>query len=211
MPRPSLSDLRALPDLKTTYRWNLSFISVPTGLDLPVDRDINIRCESVELPKLVGQTTQYNIRGFEVRQPGRYSYSESLTLIFLETVDNFTSLFFKTWRELVWTTDIHTSVPKNLGLQNPVASSLSSVANVAGNLAAGVGVDARIRLELLNNQDEPIWEYVIIGCFPQEVDPGQLNSESEALKTTVILSYDFFRDGPVGTGNISIPLLQDLI
>lgn len=172
MPRPSIDQVRSVADFTNIFRWNLAFAKFPSAVASPPNsEDLNLRCESAELPRLTGQTIVQNIRGHQVRQSGIYNYTDSLTLTFVETVDNAIHQFLKDWREATWETKTGIAQPKS-------------------------DLEAIITLQRLNNQDEPIWEYKLVGAFLQDFDfGGTLDGiTSESLKPQMILSYDFFED-----------------
>jgi len=172
MPKPTLDQIRSVGDFTSLFRWNLLFASFPAAVAAPPTlEDLNIRCESTELPRLTGQTVIQNLRGHQVRQPGIYNYSDTLTLTFVETVDNVVHNFLRDWREAVWAT--------NTGVAQSKAD-----------------VSAIILIQRLNSQDEPIYEYKLKGAFLADFDFGGTldGATSDALKPQLILSYDNFED-----------------
>jgi len=171
MTRPSLDQIRGIADFTNLFRWNLIFTEFPASVPGFNSEDFNIRCESAELPKLTGQTIVQNLRGHQVRQGGIYNYSPTITLTFVETVDNKIHNFLRQWREQMWATNTGISASK------------------ADN-------EAIIQLQRLNNQDDPIYEYKLIGALLEDFDfGGTLDGvTSDALKPTMILAYDRFED-----------------
>ena len=168
MPRPDLSQLRAVGDYATLFRWNLSFLQFPAAIAFNSDVDLNLRCSSVELPSRDNQTIITNVRGHQRRDSGIVNFSDSITLEFTETVDNTIHDFLNQWNEATWSTR-------------------------TGITASKADLEARIRIERLNNQDEPIWEYILVGCFIQAFELGTLDGESsEKILPNITLSYDFF-------------------
>lgn len=177
MVRPTIDQVRSVADFTNIYRWNLVFAQFPAAVaNPPALEDLNLRCESSELPRLTGQTMQHNLRGHQVRQSGIYNYSDSLTLTFIETVDNVVHNYLKAWREAMWETKTGVTQPK-------------------------ADCEAIILLQRLNNQDDPIWEYKLVGAFLQDFDfGGTLDGvTSDSLKPQLILTYDYFEDKQLNT------------
>ena len=166
--------VRGLPDFATLVKWDVSFSRTPGGLAVP--NNFNFQCLSTDIPKTdAGQTVDVWIRGNRVRQPGIYKSTDTIEMAFAETVDNAISELIRSWRELCWETNT----------------------NVQGNRS---DVEADILLTRLNRQNEEIWSYKLIGCFLEDYDPagGQLDGENtEILRPTLTVSYDYFEDGPV--------------
>lgn len=172
MAKPTIDQVRSVGDFTALYRWNLIFAKFPAAVANPPDtNDLNLRCESSELPRLTGQTIIQNIRGHQVKQPGIYNYGDSITLTFIETVDNLIHNYLKSWREACYQTKTGISQDK-------------------------ANVEAIIQLQRLNNQDVPIYEYKLIGSFLQDFDFGGTldGTTSDSLKPQLILTYDYFDD-----------------
>lgn len=171
MARPSLSDIRSLPDVAQLYRWNLIIAQAPTGVTAP-SQALNLRCETTTIPKATNSTFEVNVRGHKVMQNGILTYDHSLSLTFIETVDNTVHQFFKTWREQMWATR-------------------TGVAAFPTNQLKGEFI-----LERLNNQDAAVWRYAMHGVMLQDYDVGTLdNVSSDGLRPTLTFTYDFFDDG----------------
>jgi hypothetical protein len=169
----TIDQLRSMQDFAKTYKWDLQFLTLPVvgPFAFPVSQAMNLRCESTEIPTVNNQKIEVELRGHKVRQPGISDYVGTLTLNFTETVDNTVHNFFKAWREVIWETRTGRSFSK--------AQST-----------------ATIKITRLNNQDEPIWDYVIYGCFPEAFEMGSLDSASEIMRPALTLSYDYFTDAP---------------
>jgi len=174
MARPTIENIRGIGDFATLYRWNLTFITLPPAVADFNKEDLNFRCESFTLPKLTGSTIDVSIRGLKVRQPGIYDYERDITLTFAATVDGKIHNFFRKWREAIWVTGEGRSAFSKAQLQ------------------------ADINLTQLNNEDKPFWEFILVGCFLQSFDFATMTSaESDIQKPTLVLNYDYFKDGPV--------------
>lgn len=172
MARPTIDQIRGIGNVTQLFRWNLIMAQFPAGIAAaPRSEALNLRAESATLPKLTGTNTEVKIRGHKVNQPGIHNYSPSITLTFIETVDNTIHTFLKQWREICWQTRTGIQLPKSQ-------------------------VEAVVLLQRLNQQDVPIWEYKLIGAFLQDYEPGgTLNNEgSDPLKPQMTLTYDLFED-----------------
>jgi hypothetical protein len=139
----------------------------------PDSSELNIRCETSEIPKRTQNVQVNNIRGHAVRQVTNTEYAGQLTLTFIETVDNKILKFLQSWREACYQTK-------------------------TGNGNFKADTEAKIRLERLDTQNNPIYEYVLIGCLCQDTTDGATLSGGggggEAIKPELIVSYDYFED-----------------
>lgn len=178
MPRPSIEHLRGLGDLSTNYQWNLNFVTFPIAVTLagrfPKGEDLNKRCISTTLPKKSTGRLTANIRGYQVNQPGTLQYNESIQLEFIETVDNVVSLFLLAWHELCSRTGTQIHWPKDM-------------------------LESIIQIERLDRQDNPIWLYVLYGCFLMDYEHGELNSSNGLLQPKITITYDYFKEQPLGS------------
>lgn len=173
--RPTIDQIRAIGNVSALYRWNVEFVTFPAAIAAPPrSSDLNLRCESTDLPKMTGQSIELNIRGHKVKQTGIYTYSNVITMTFLETVDSIIHNFLKNWREVCWET--------GTGVQ-----------------ASKADAEALILIQRLDQQDTAIWEYKLIGSFLEDYeDGGTLDGvTSEGLKPSFTLSYDLFKDQPL--------------
>lgn len=176
MTRPSITDVRGIQNFATVYQWNVMFSTLPkkvstTALTSNNGEPLNFRCESTELPKLTNESMIVSIRGHKIKQSGIHTYSNILTLIFVETVDNMISQFLHDWREACW--------EAKTGVQQTKQD-----------------IQAVMELHRLNSVDKEIWKYKMTGVYLEDFDLGQLDGvTSEAFKPSIVLSYDYFEDG----------------
>jgi hypothetical protein len=175
MARPTIEQVRGLSDFQTLYRWNVTFASLPAKLvgSAPSIDDLNLRCETSEMPKMTNQAIPISVRGHKIKMPGISDYSQTITLTFVETVDAKIKSFLKAWREAIWA---------------------SKTGVWAGTKAE---LQATILLEQLNNQDQAVWQFKLVGCFLEDYDLGQLAADqSDIQRPSMVLGYDYFEDGP---------------
>ena len=175
MARPFLSQIRSIGDFATIFRWNMTIVQAPSvGGTYISDTDMNYRCESTTIPKATNNTFEVNIRGHKTLNNGIVNYDNTLSLTFVDTVDNKLRNFFKTWREALWTPD--TGAAK--GTTNELK--------------------AKFLLQLLDNTDAPKWSITIHGVMLQDYDFGTLDgTSSDAIRPTVTFTYDYFEDAAV--------------
>jgi len=167
------SQVRQIGELAQTFRWSLQIIRPPKNVIIAPN--LNIQCTSTEVPKDEdNELIEVNIRGFKIKRPGTQDESHSINLNLLETTDSQISIMLETWRSQVW--------DRETGQQRPIAD---------------CGGD--IMLVRLDNLNKAIWQYTLLGCYPQGSDPtgGELGGESEALKPTLNLYYDTFKSSAV--------------
>jgi len=180
MSRPTLQNIRGLADFATLYEWDLAFTAVPAGLTINTD-DVNFRCLSSTVPKMATPSAPVNIRGHQVNYNTVATYDGTITLSFVETIDNKISLIGKAWRDLIW--------QPNTGKQ-----------------ASKADCQAEIILTRMDRSNNPIWAYKLIGCILTAYDPGGDFADSgDVVKPTFTLQYDMFIDGPPDQINASLP------
>lgn len=175
MAKITIDELRALPDYAQVTKWNLDFVTLPGvgPFGFPLSSILNLRAESIEIPKTTNQKFEVMTRGHKVLVPGIQDYGNSMTITFTETVDNVIFNFVKAWREMIW-------------------------ASRTGRSFSKADIEATILLTLLDNQDNARAKYTIYGCFLESEDFGSLDgSTSDAIKPSLTLSYDFYVDSPL--------------
>ena len=171
----SIDQLRSLPDYAQVTKWDINFVTLPAvgAIGFPLSDDLNIRCESVELPKATNQKFEVMTRGHKTLHSGILDYGNTFTITFNETVDSKVFNFIKAWRELVWSSRQGQSFPKS-------------------------DLEATILITLLDNQDQPRAKYTVYGCFYEDADYGTVDgATSDVQKITLTLSHDFFVDSPL--------------
>jgi hypothetical protein len=174
--RPSLEGLRNIGNWTQTFRWWVDIEEPPPAVTVDSEA-INFRAESIEIPKANPMSTEIIIRGHKKKQIGIVDYTNTIALTCVETVDNVVSQFVRDWREACWQTD---------------------------NGSTGIShsqkdVEARIKIMRLDNRDNPIWQYILYGCFLETFEPGGPldGATPEPLKPAITVSFDYFNDGPV--------------
>lgn len=174
MTRPTIEQIRAIGDFATLIRWNLKITKFPTAISTTMtSENFNLRVETTDVPKATNAPIDVNIRGHKVRQPGITSYTNTLNVQCVEDVKSTVSSFLKAWREICWKTGDGTSFPK-------------------------AQAEGKLLLERLDNQDNVIWKYEIIGVFLEDYETPNLDgTSSDVLRPSMIFSYDYFKDEAV--------------
>lgn len=174
MARPKIEEIRSLGDFQTAYRWTLEMTRDPSFLQGLGKTKLNLLCESVTLPKLSIGHFDTMIRGHNVRSPGIAKYNNELTFSFVETINNDIRQFISNWREAIW--------KSNEGKSQALKSELQ----------------AEFTITQLDNQDNGVWKYTLIGCTLADYDFPQIDgTTSDSWKPTITISYDYFTDGKV--------------
>ena len=172
MARPQIIEVQGLANVTSQYRWNFWMTKMPVNLDATL-YDINLRAESVTVPKMQSTSVEINIRGHKIKQPGLWTYDNMITLTLVEGVDTCANRMIKSWRDMCWQPGTGVQVRK-------------------ADLAAV------IRMEMLDNLDQAIWYYELQGCFLETYEVGgQFDPQNaDPFKPSLQISYDWFNDGP---------------
>jgi len=174
--RPNLETLRNLGNFTQAFRWYVEFESFPVLVSGYSSDDINFRAESTGLPKLTGTSTEIMIRGHKLRQSGIHDYAGPITLTCIETVDNMIAQFNHDWREVCWQTEEGST----------------------GKINAQADIEAVMRITRLDNMDNPIWWYKLIGAYLENTEYGDLDGTSaDPFKPAFSIQYSYFNEGAV--------------
>jgi hypothetical protein len=171
----TIDQLRALPDYQQITKWDMRFLTFPIvgPLGFPIADDLNLRCESIELPRKTTNPIEVDLRGHRTVHAGITNYSNTFTVVFTETVDNRIKLFLKAWQEVLWATRSGSSFNK-------------------------AQYEATLQIIMRNNQDQAIYQYVLYGCFLQDTDLGTLDgSSSDIVRPSATFSFDYYTDIPL--------------
>lgn len=170
--RPSVENIRSRGNFTQIFRWSVSFEKLPQGVSVNQDA-INFQAESHTVPTKTITSTEIQIRGNKVRQPGIAEYNSPITLTLMETVDNVIANFVKAWHNLCWQ-----ATNGSTGIQEDKSN-----------------LEATILLVRLNNKDVPIWTYKLVGCILEGVEWGDLDAAtSDPMKPALSIAYDYFED-----------------
>lgn len=187
--RPSVNQLRRLGNWTQMFRWGIKIEKCPTLLQGKwggISQSFNIRAMSASVPQKTGETTEITIRGNTVRQPGKHSYQSPWNCNLKETNDTLIQQFIRDWKNLCWDTDLRVSSGNSSGLT-----------------AFHADLEAVIGLYQLNNLDNPIYKYTLIGVYPEDDSRGDFDAESsEPMEPNVSFAFDFFTETPLSASNV---------
>lgn len=165
---PTLSEISGL-DFQEVTRWKLEQIRDASGADVNIPLDL--RCESIELPKKTFTANEVNIRGHKSKLPGIATPGGSLPVTFIETEDNTIKDFIREHKEKYWNDDTGVSESPSESKQTWVFAMEDRSGNV-------------------------IYRYKIIGVWVEDWEMGTLDgSTSDYIKPSVTISYDDYREG----------------
>ncbi|MDK1290205.1 hypothetical protein [Pseudoalteromonas umbrosa] len=167
----NIEDIRKLDDFAVLYKWDVQF-AAPSGVAFPSQEDINVRCLSSSLPTSAVQSIDIQIRGHHIKQAGISDDDHVITLTMAETVDNTVHTMLHNWREAIWKSG-------------------------SGYQVKRAEYQTDFLLHRLNQQDEVIWHYKIIGAYLEGMDwGGELGGDtSDIMRPVMTLSYDYFTMG----------------
>jgi hypothetical protein len=168
--RPTITDLKGIGDFQPAYTWDLAFIQFPYALDSPVSsEDLNIRCTSSGTPKRADDPININVRGHKIHQTGVCSYNGSISLQFLEGVDQLITQFIWEWQELCWKTRTGEAVPQ-------------------------ADLEATIQLTRLDRENNPVRVFTLYYVTIADADTGEFSSSGDTVKPGITLRYDYFEE-----------------
>lgn len=170
--RPSISQLRALPDVADVMRWSLLFLKFPSIGVYPAAPFLNLRCQSSAVPMASNTKRSVLIRGNETYLAGQGKRGGDITLNFIEGVDNLIHSFFTQWHRAIW---------------NPNTGASSFKSEYEGSFI----------IFRLDNKDKPIWSYKLKGVFLTNATVPQLTSNSGNMSIGCTFSYDDFEEASV--------------
>lgn len=166
--RPSIENLRDLQHHQALYDWGIQFISLPSILTGFTSADLNTRCQTATIPRKSFENIPINLRGHRVFQHGIVNYGNELNLTIYETQDSKVQDFLKAYTNMQWTPITGSQVPKSLN-------------------------QCAFLLTLLNSENEPTYQYTIIGAWLESYAPsGDLGSESQVLSWNCNFRFDYW-------------------
>lgn len=166
----NLAQLNSLPDALKNSKWNVRFSKMPAVSGFS-STDIDLRAVSMDVPKATTGILDVTIRENTIRIPARKTYTQTLTLTLLETVDARTMEFLKSWRELCNEYDT-----------NKIASRQDR--------------EATILVYHCDDQWQDVWQYKIERAWLSDFTPANLadGSSPEVVKIPLVLAYTSFVD-----------------
>ena len=165
----NLSQLNTLPDVLKNTKWNVKFSKMPSVNGFS-SSDIDLRAVTMDVPKATTGILDVTIRENTIRVPGRKTYTQTLTLNLIETIDARTMEFLRQWRELCNEYDTN-------------------------KIATRQEREATIQLYHCDDQWQDVWKYQIDRCWLSDFTPPQLTNDSPAAyQIPLVLAYTSFID-----------------
>lgn len=165
----NLSQLNTLPDVLKNTKWNVKFSKMPSVNGFS-SSDIDLRAVTMDVPKASTGILDVTIRENTIRVPGRKTYTQTLTLNLIETIDARTMEFLRQWRELCNAYDTN-------------------------KIATRQEREATIQLYHCDDQWQDVWKYQIDRCWLSDFTPPQLTNDSPAAyQIPLVLAYTSFID-----------------
>jgi hypothetical protein len=169
----TLDTIRNLGDFQQTFRFRLTFLTSPTGVAVDVE-GMDARCETAELPKTTNEKIEIALKGLKMFQHGRADYGNSITMTFIETVDSSIKRMLAEWRKAQF--DIKTG----------------AMAAPSANLKCDVGIT------LLNNQNQDVYTFKLIGCLLEDYDLGQMEgATADVQRPSMTLGFDYYDEAAI--------------
>lgn len=166
--RPTIENVRELQHHQSLYDWGIQFINLPSILTGFTSSDLNTRCQTVDLPSRSMDEIEISLRGHRVFQHGKVNYGNTLAMTLYETQDSKVQDFLKAYMNMQWTPITGSQVPKSLN-------------------------QCAFLLTLLNSENEPTYQYTIIGAWLKDYKPsGSLGSDSAVLSWNLTWQFDYW-------------------
>lgn len=167
-----MSDIRGIT-WATVYQWEIQ-IERPSGMQAfgtVTPEQLNLICESVDLPTSSNQSFEVNIRGHKVKNAGIQTYAGTFSATLVETTSSPVSRLIREWKDLTWRANVGSQV---------VADEYKS----------------NIIVKRFSTNDALLWVYYVIGCYVEDSNLGTLDgATSDAMKPQITFSYDYYTEG----------------
>lgn len=195
--RPSVNQLRRLGNFSQMFRWGIKITQFPNKLTAwqNTSQEFNIRALSASVPQKTGQSSEIQIRGNMVRQPGIATYVSPWNCTLMETNDTYAQQMLKDWHNLYWDTNLRVSTGNSSGLTEFKAD-----------------LEGVIELYHLNNLDEPIYKYTLIGVYVDDYSRGDFDgSTADPMQPNISFAYDYFLEEAISQTNVYPTIWADSI
>jgi hypothetical protein len=172
--KPTINELRSLNQPILKHQWVLHFLKFPIAGAAFINplRDMNLRCESTDIPNTDIKTQDVKIRQFKTVRPGVVDYSGEISMKMFISADGIILDFFSQWEQALMQPETMRGNNKNL-------------------------VDAIVSIGLLDNKDKMIRTFTLFGAVLSSYKKDGLGTQNEILTATIGLKYDYFKEMPV--------------
>ncbi len=167
MGKVSLTDIRnRIGQPLSTFRWSLLFITQPPMVDGIISPDdMNVRCESIDLPEYEYKTQVVKIRQYQITR-NSVLVPKPVTFKVIESNNNIVFNFFSSWQKAIFDARDGTSNNK---------TDLSCIIN----------------LTLLDNGNNPLRNFVMFGCNMIDYKRSKLDSSgTEPMKADITIAWE---------------------
>lgn len=165
----NLSQLSSMPDVMKNTKWNVRFSKMPSVSGIS-STDIDLRTVTLDVPKATTGIMELTIRENTLRLPGRKTYTQSLTMNLIETVDSKTMEFLRQWRELCNEYDTNKIADRN-------------------------SREAEILIFHCDDQWTDRWQYKIQRAWLSDFTPPQLGNDNPSVyQIPLTIAYTSFID-----------------
>ena len=178
--RPSVNQVRKLGNFTQMFRWGIKVTQWPAKMSQWANssQDFNIRALSASVPEKTGSSAEIQIRGSKVRQAGLAEYTSPWSCTLMETNDTFVQQMLHDWHNLYWDTNRTVSTGNSSGLTEFKAD-----------------LEGIIELYQLNNLDQPIYKYTLIGVYVEGYQRGDFDgSTSDPMQPAISFALDYFTE-----------------
>ncbi len=188
---PSMADLHSLKELKQNFRWvvNLSELSDYALKGKDSVAKLQIMCSSIDLPKKNIVTGEAIVRGVKIVQGGYADFENTMTITFIDNVENEVQMLIDSWQDAVY----RTNKAGLVSVESTASDAAASYGDGAGSGGTyGVNYKKKLSISRVDMKKKIYYTLDVIGCFPQSYDPGgQLDSTSaDITQPSLTLSFD---------------------
>lgn len=188
MRKPSLTDLRRLPDIQSKEHFNFNVGATPGGA---TDRNLFLKCHSVQFPGIANEAFVVNLWGHQVKHRGKQNSTLQMNVVYYEDRAFNTTKALRAWHKAV---------------VNPETG--TSIGNKFSYAITG-------QLDFFDHTGRTAYQASVVNMFPESLDGYELSGDSSApLLVAATFGYDFVQDGDLFTGlasNIGISVASDLL
>jgi len=188
--RPTVNSMRSVGEYQRQYRWNIDFTMAKllsglqnVGLNIQPgaeNGDLNLLCETAELPRRTNQGIVLMNRGSQIRLPGFTLPVGIISMSFVETVTHPIHSVIREWDNAIW----------------------SRIGPDGDNTASGLSnPDNDLKLKQLDmlqldSQDNIVRTWRLFGVFLEDFDPGGVleGAVADVQRVSIMFSYDDYDD-----------------
>jgi len=161
----------ALSEVQTTFRWVVRFLedtNTDPDIKAKFDEDVEIRCQSLDLPQGSTEHIQVQLQGQTINYVGKENRNGEITLTIVGGADAKDQEALYYWKSKYFSA-------------------------LEGNSVGTEKCKIKVEMDLLDANNEVTRTYTLYGVLPGQIGAGgSLGQDSAALQPTITLSYDNF-------------------